>query len=104
MDDSPLREDAFIRDFDGKKVGYIANAMEQAHLLPRDMDELRNLKKHEFFLSVKMDLASIRFLYIHFFFFLISKILSTHALPLTFMLTVHTQAIQATHVAEEWVD
>ena len=53
MDDSPLQEDASIRDFDGEKAGYIANAMEQAHLLPRDIDELRNLKKHEFFLFVK---------------------------------------------------
>lgn len=27
-----------------------------------------------------------------------------HALPLILMLIVHTQATQAAHVAEEWVD
>ena len=31
-------------------------------LLPRDMNELRNLKKHEVFLSLKRDLALVRFL------------------------------------------
>ncbi|XP_030932029.1 uncharacterized protein LOC115957808 [Quercus lobata] len=57
LDDSPLREDASISDFDSGRAGYIANTVEQALLLPRDMDELRNLKKHELFLSVKKDLA-----------------------------------------------
>ena len=68
LDDSPLREDASIHNFNGGRAGYMANAMEQALLLPRDMDELQNLKKHKLFLSVKKDLALVRFLYIHFFF------------------------------------
>ena len=55
LDDSPLQEDASIRDFEGERAGYVANAVEQALLLPRDMDELRNLKKHELFLFVKRD-------------------------------------------------
>ena len=92
FDNSNLQEDASIRDFDGGRAGYIANAMEQALLLPKDMDELRNLKKHKLFLSVMRDLALVRFLYIHFFFFFTFKILSTHALSLTSMLIVHTQA------------
>ena len=93
FDNSNLQEDASIRDFDGGRAGYIANAMEQALLLPKDMDELRNLKKHKLFLSVMRDLALVRFLYIHFFFFFLTfKILSTHALSLTSMLIVHTQA------------
>ena len=63
----PLREAASIRNFDGGRAGYVANAMEQTLLLPKDMDELRNLKKHELFLSAKRDLALVRFLYTHFF-------------------------------------
>ena len=63
LNDSPLREDTSIQDFDGGRVGYIANTMEQALLLPRDMDELRNLKKHELFLSVKRDLALVILLF-----------------------------------------
>lgn len=57
LDDSPLQEDASISDFDSGRAGYITNTVEQALLLPRDMDELRNLKKHELFLFVKRDLA-----------------------------------------------
>jgi len=66
LDDSPLREDASISDFDSGRAGYIANTVEQALLLPRDMDELRNLKKHELFLSVKKDLALVKFPYPHY--------------------------------------
>lgn len=68
MDDSPLQKDASIRNFDGGKASYMANAVEQTLLLPKDMDELRNLKKHELFLSVKRDLTLVRFLYTHFLF------------------------------------
>ena len=39
----------------------MANSVEQA-LLSRDMVELWNLKKHEMFLSLKMDLALVHFL------------------------------------------
>ena len=46
----------------------MANVEEQALFLPRDMDELWNLKKRELFLSMKRDLALVRFLYTHFFF------------------------------------
>ena len=53
LDNSPLQEDASIWYFDGGKASYIANTVEQAFLLPRDMDELQNLKKHKLFLSVK---------------------------------------------------
>ena len=60
LDDSPLREDASIWNFDGGRAGYIENTVEQALLLLKDMDELQNLKKHELFLSVKRDLALVR--------------------------------------------
>ena len=43
---SPLPIDAFIRDSQQGKVGYVANAVEQALLLPGDMADLRTMKKH----------------------------------------------------------
>ena len=66
LDDSPLREDASISDFNSGRASYIANTIEQALLLPRDMDELRKLKKHELFLFVKRDLALVKFPYPHY--------------------------------------
>nr|POF11364.1 hypothetical protein CFP56_57284 [Quercus suber] len=49
--------DSSIRNFDNGRAGYVANSVEQALLLPWDMAELQNLKKHEMFLSLKRDLA-----------------------------------------------
>ena len=60
LDGAPLHADSSICNFDNGRVGYVANSVEQA-LLPRDMVELRNLKKHEMFLSLKRDLALVRF-------------------------------------------
>lgn len=48
LDDLSLQEDASIHNFDGRKASYMANAMEQALLLLRDIDELRNLRKLKF--------------------------------------------------------
>ena len=60
LDGSPLPEDSSICNFDNGRAGYVADSVEQALLLPRDMDELYNLKKHELFLSIKRDLALVR--------------------------------------------
>ncbi|KAL0010799.1 hypothetical protein SO802_005907 [Lithocarpus litseifolius] len=54
---SPLPTNASIRDIQQRKVGYVANALEQANLLPGDMADLKSMKKHEVFLSLKRDLA-----------------------------------------------
>ena len=56
---APLPSDSSIWDFDNGSSGYVANAVEQALLLPRDMTMLWNLKKHEMFLSLKRDLALV---------------------------------------------
>ena len=47
----------------------MANALEQALLLPGDMIDLRSMKKHKVFLSLKMDLALVSVLTFFFFFF-----------------------------------
>ena len=60
LDRSPLPMDSSIRDFQQGKVGYVANALEQPLLLPQDMVNLRTLKKHEVFLTLKRDLAMVR--------------------------------------------
>ena len=60
LDGLPLLKDSLICNFDNGGVGYVADSVEQTLLLPRDMDELCNLKKHELFLSIKRDLAMVR--------------------------------------------
>ena len=37
----------------------MANTVEQALLLPRDMADLRTMRKHEVFLNLKKDLALV---------------------------------------------
>ena len=59
LDGTPLLADASIRDFQGGKAGYMADAVEQALLLPRDMAELRSIRRHEVFLSLKRYLIMV---------------------------------------------
>ena len=55
LDGAPLPADASIRDFQ-RRAGYVANAVEQALPLPRDMVDLRTMRKHEVCLTLKRDL------------------------------------------------
>ena len=59
LDGTPLLADASIRDFQGGKVGYMADAVKQALLLPMDMAELRSIRRHEVFLNLKRYLAMV---------------------------------------------
>ena len=59
LDGAPFLSDASIKDFQQGKVGYIANTVEQALLLPSDMVDLRSMRKHEVFLNLKRDLAMV---------------------------------------------
>jgi len=59
LDKAPLPVDASIRSFQQGKSGYVADAVEQALLLPEDMVEWRSMRKHEVFLSLKRDLALV---------------------------------------------
>ena len=70
-------------------AGYVANAVEQTFLLPKDMADLRFMRKHEVFLGLKRDLAMVSFLLPFFFFFLTS---------------FPSQAIQVSFRAEEMVN
>ena len=59
LDKAPLPSDASIKDFQQSKAGYVANAVEQALLLPTDMANLRSMRKYEVFLNLKRDLAMV---------------------------------------------
>ena len=52
----PLPSNSLIKDFQQGKAGYVANAIEQALLLPDDMANLRTMKRHKVFLGLKRDL------------------------------------------------
>ena len=45
LDGSPLPVNSSIRDFQKGNAGYVADAVEQALLLPEDMGDLRTMKK-----------------------------------------------------------
>ena len=85
LDRSPLPTNSSIRDFQNEKAGYVADAVEQSLLLPEDMVDLRTLKKHEVFLSLKKDLAMVSLSsYVFFFSFLLTAKFPLQAIPATF--------------------
>ena len=51
---------ALVREFNKGRAGYIAEALEQPMLLPRDMEAYRRFSQGELFLSLKRDLAMVR--------------------------------------------
>ena len=55
----PLMDDASIRDFNGGIGCHVASALEQTLLLPKDMVELRDLRKNEVFLNAKRYLGMV---------------------------------------------
>lgn len=70
LDRSPFPTNSSIRDFQNEKAGYVAHAIKKALLLPEDMVDLRTLKKHKVFPSLKKDLAMVSLSsYVFFFFF-----------------------------------
>ena len=60
LDRALLPVDSSIRNFQQGKAGYVANSLEQPLLLPQDMANLRRLKKHEVFLTLKRDVTMVR--------------------------------------------
>ena len=46
LDGSPLPANSSIKDFQEGMAGYVADAVEQALLLPDDMTDLRVIKRH----------------------------------------------------------
>ena len=72
LDGAPLLNDASIRDFQGGTAGYVADAVEQSLLLPKDTANLKSMRHYEVFLGLKRDLAMVSLLlFIYFYFSLI---------------------------------
>ena len=81
----------------------MANALEHPLLLPDNMADLRTMKEHEVFLTLKKDLTLVSFSFslLFFFLFFFFKVFQLFQLiPFFFF----TKAIQATHMAEELVN
>ena len=58
----PLMEDASLRDLGDGEGAYVADVLERALLLPTDMEELKNMRMQEVFLSAKRYLGMVRLL------------------------------------------
>ena len=78
----PLMDNASLRDFNKGDGTYMADAVERSLLLPIDMEDLKNLRRQELFLSMKRYLGIVRSLALAAFLVLVSW-LSTYTL-LTF--------------------
>ena len=59
VDGAPIPFNASIREFQRGQAGYIAEALEQPLLLPKDMDAYRRFKQNDLFLSLKRNLAIV---------------------------------------------
>ena len=60
LDGEPLTDDASIKDYNGGIGCQVASALEETLLLPRDMVELRGLRRNEVFLQTKQSLGMVR--------------------------------------------
>ena len=86
LDGAPLLASASIRDFQGGTAGYVADAVEQALLLPEDIAELRSMRRHEVFLSLKRYLAMVCIPLSPFFWYLSSSSSSSSSYDFFFLL------------------
>ena len=60
VDGVAIPYNASIREYNRGRAGYIAEALEQPVLLPKDMEAYRRFLQPELFLSLKRDLAMVR--------------------------------------------
>ena len=92
----PLIDDASIRDYNGGIGCHVASVLEETLLLPKDIVELRGLRRNEVFLQTKRFLGMVciysltNFLLLFFFLFDITPI------PFSFQ-----KAVQSTFRMEE---
>ena len=59
LNGEPLLANTSIRDFQERVASYVADVVEQALLFPKDIAELRDMKRHKIFLSLKIYLAMV---------------------------------------------
>ena len=61
MDGAAIPYDASIWDAPRSHANYLAQALQQPLLLPRDMESIRRTKQPDLFMSLKRDLAMVSF-------------------------------------------
>ena len=59
MEGAPIPYDALIWDAQKGHANYLAQALQQPRLLPRDMESIRRTRQLDLFMSLKRDLAMI---------------------------------------------
>ena len=64
----PMRDDASIRDFNGGIRCHVALAIEEALLLPKDMAEIKNMRKNQIILDNKRYLGMVRSCFFFYYF------------------------------------
>ena len=62
LHEEPLLENASMRDLGDGDGGYVANALGRIMLLPTDVEELKNMRTQEVFLSTKRYLGMVKLL------------------------------------------
>ena len=68
MEGAAIPYDALIWDVPRGHANYLAQALQQPLLLPRDMESIRQTKQPDLFMSLKRDLAMVSYSsVIHFF-------------------------------------
>ena len=75
----PLMDNASLRDFNKGEGTYVADVVERSLLLPIDIEDLKNLRSKELFLSMKRYLDMVRSL-VHSAFLALISWFSTYAL------------------------
>ena len=75
----PLRDNTSLRDFNKSEGTYVADTVERSLLLLVDMEDLKNLRSKEVFLSMKRFLNMVRSL-VHSAFLVLVSWFSTYAL------------------------
>ena len=61
MDGATIPYDALIWDTPQGHANYLAQALQQPLLLPRDMDSIKRMKQLNLFMSLKRDLAMVSY-------------------------------------------
>ena len=61
VDGASIPWGASVREFQKGRAGYIAEALEQPLLRPKDMDAYRRFTQNDLFLSLKRDLAMVSY-------------------------------------------
>ena len=82
----PLMDNTSLRDFNKGEGTYVVDALERSLLLPVDMEDLKNLRRQELFLSMKRYLGMVRPLALAAFLVLVSwfpiyYLLSSNGMP-----------------------